>query len=147
MCQYITCGRNVAHHLHSSENISSDNRNMRLGSRALSVNLEQEKGRRPSKSYALVDEWLEQGRACRRRYRFLIIEGPYCVGKTQFVLKLFGHDNCFETNCSSTPEPDPREFDSTKHRVILFGEAPCSLVLRNKKLFQAFAPFFNWVAS
>ena len=52
------------------------------------------KRRRPSKSYALVDAWLEEGRACRRRYRFLIIEGPYCVGKTH----LFGHDSCFATN-------------------------------------------------
>ena len=140
-CEYIKCCRNVAHNLHNLEKICLENRQIHLLARASAVKLELEKGRRPSKSYALVDAWLEDGRACRRRYRFVVIEGPSCVGKTQFVLNLFGHDSCIETNCSSTPEPDLRDFDSTKHRAILFDEAPCSLVLRNKKLFQASASF------
>ena len=110
---------------------------MMLASRALAVNLELEHGIHPSNIYALVDAWLEQGRACRRRCRFLIIEGPSYVGKTQVVLNLFGPASCVDTNCSSTPEPDLRAFDSTKHRDILYVEAPCSLVLRNKKLLQA----------
>ena len=140
-CEYIKCCRNVAHNLPNLEKICLENRQIHLLARASAVKLELEKGRRPSKSYALVDAWLEEGRACRRRYRFLVIEGPSCVGKTQFVLNRFGHDSCIETNCSSTPEPDLRDFDSTKHRAILFDEAPCSLVLRNKKLFQASASF------
>jgi len=57
------------------------------------------------------------------------------------VLNLFGRDACFETNCSNCPEPDLRGFESGYHRVILFDEATCELVLRNKKLFQAPASF------
>ena len=139
--EYIKCCRNVSHNLQNLERLCLENRQTHVLARASAVKFELEKERRPSKRYALVDAWLEAGRACRRRYRFLVIEGPSCVGKTQYVLNLFGHDSCIETNCSSAPEPDLREFDSTKHRAILFDEATCSLVLRNKKLFQASASF------
>ena len=42
-----------------------------------------------------------------------------------------------EVNCASCPEPDLREFRPLYHKGILFDEATCELVLKQKKLFQA----------
>ena len=42
-----------------------------------------------------------------------------------------------EVNCASCPEPDLREFRVFYHKGILFHEASCTMVLRQKNLFQA----------
>merc|ERR1712051_441429 len=42
-----------------------------------------------------------------------------------------------EVICASCPEPVLRDFRALYHQGILFDEASCEMVLRQKKLFQA----------
>ena len=45
-------------------------------------------------------------------------------------------ERVLEVNCASCPEPDPRDLRALWHKGILFDEASCDMVLRQKKLFQ-----------
>ena len=93
--------------------------------------------RKPSRHVPAVDDWLASFRATRMRYKFLVLEGPSCVGKTQFSSSLSPRNKFLEVDCSGCVEPDLRRYDALLHDVILFDEATCELVLRCKKLFQA----------
>ena len=74
----------------------------------------------------------------KARYPFLVLEGPSDTGKTSYAKNITGNpQEVLEVNCSATPEPDLREFDSTVHKAILFDEASCTMVLSQRKLFQA----------
>ena len=93
---------------------------------------------RSFKTYPIVQEFLAQYTEHKGRYKFLVIEGESCTGKSYFVRWIMGDPNLvLETNCASTPEPDLREYCPLKHKAVLFDEASPSMVLRQKKLFQA----------
>ena len=84
------------------------------------------------------EEFLEQIKQIRRRYKFLVVWGESCTGKTVWAKYLFGDaGKVLEVNCASCPEPDLREFRPLQHKGILFDEAPAEMVLRQKKLFQS----------
>ena len=84
------------------------------------------------------EEFLEQFKQIRRRYKFLVVWGESCTGKTVWAKYLFGDaGKVLEVNCASCPEPDLREFRPLQHKGILFDEAPAEMVLRQKKLFQS----------
>ena len=80
------------------------------------------------KTYS-VGHWL--------RKKFLVLDGPSGVGKTAFVRSLCGLHATLELNCANAEHINLRDFDAMKHRVVLFDEAPVSLVLAQRKLFQA----------
>ena len=64
--------------------------------------------------------------------------GESGTGKTQWGRNMYGDPSrVLEVNCASCPEPDLREFRVFYHKGILFDEASCAMVLRQKKLFQA----------
>ena len=50
---------------------------------------------------------------------------------------MFGHDATLELNCAGAEHINLRDFDPRKHRLVLFDEAPVSLILAQRKLFQA----------
>ena len=92
---------------------------------------------RPAKTYPAVERWLQlQTQICTRQ-PFLVLEGPSCLGKTQFAMSLVGPGKGLEVNCCACPEPDLRSFRAMTHELILFDEASPELVLKQKKLFQA----------
>ena len=86
---------------------------------------------------AVHDVWLVEQRETRWRQRFLVLEGPSGVGKSQFAMGLVPEGRALDVNCANTPEPDMRDFRRSVHELVLFDEATCSMVLRQKKLFQA----------
>ena len=71
------------------------------------------------------------------RKKFLVLDGPSGVGKTAFVRSLFGHEATLELNCASAEHINLRDFDTRKHRLVLFDAAPVALVLAQRTLFQA----------
>ena len=82
--------------------------------------------------------FLEQFARIRSRYKFLVLQGESCTGKTIWAKWLFGNPELvLEVNYASCPEPDLREFKPLLHKGILFGEANAKMVLRQRKLFQA----------
>jgi hypothetical protein len=91
----------------------------------------------PSRHVLAVDAWLAFSRTTRMLYKFLVLEKPSCVGKTQVSSSLSLSNKFLEVDCSGCVEPDLWRYESLLHDVILFDEAACHLVLRCKKLFQA----------
>lgn len=73
----------------------------------------------------------------RHRFRFLVLCGPSGLGKTEYVKALHGAAATYECDCSNTATPDLKEYSWSNHKVVLFDEASPSMVLQNKKLFQA----------
>ena len=99
--------------------------------------------KKPFKQIPLVQMWAAQYEVLRWRYKFLILEGPSCYGKTQLAKSLCRSPISFlEVDCSSCVEPLLKEYEPLVHEVILFDEANPEMVVRCKKLFQAGA---SWV--
>jgi hypothetical protein len=135
--QFVLCGKNLAHNL---ANLSLQEREMAsiaLQDRKDHVWAELRRLVRPSKTYPDVDRWLWKQTHIRFRQPFLVLEGPSCLGKTQFAMSLVAPGKGLEVNCCACPEPDLRSFRSMTHELILFDEASPELVLRQHKLFQA----------
>jgi len=84
-----------------------------------------------------VDRLIEDLRRPRERRKFLVLEGPSRVGKTQFALSLFGHEHTLEINAADEKHPTLQSFSSEIHRCILLDEASPEMVATNRKLFQA----------
>jgi hypothetical protein len=59
------------------------------------------------------------------------------MGKTMFVMSLFGKDKTLEVNCAGEEDPALQEFRHQIHRCILFDEAEPDMVIKYRKLFQA----------
>ena len=70
------------------------------------------------------------------RRKFLVLNGPSRLGKTQFAMSLAPRGRALEVNCAAATHPPLREFDQSAHSLILFDEASPQMVLDNRKLFQ-----------
>ena len=82
--------------------------------------------------------FLEQFARIRSRYKFLVLHGESCTGKTIWAKWLFDNPELvLEVNCASCPEPDLREFKPLLHKGIMYDEGSAEVVLRQRKLFQA----------
>ena len=86
--------------------------------------------KRPFRKVPAVEAWLAQYQHDLFRYRFLVLEGPSGLGKTQFSVSL--SPRSLEVTCSNCEEPDLREFKSGTHDLVLLDEAKCILVLNCK---------------
>jgi hypothetical protein len=84
-----------------------------------------------------VVTWMETFNVVQMRYRFMVLEGASCCGKTQFARGLLGPDKCFVADCSGKNHPDLRGFRHRSHAVLLFDEIAAERVIDSKKLFQA----------
>jgi hypothetical protein len=92
---------------------------------------------RPWRRFRAVEAWREQYRHVMPRYKFLVLDGPSRLGKTEFVRGLLSPDEFLEVNASGGQELDLRGFRVHEHRLVLFDEAGPEQVLRHKKLLQA----------
>ena len=94
---------------------------------------------RALRSFPEIDEWKRAAQQpYQRRKKFLVLDGPSGVGKTQYVKGLFGAERVLELNCASCgSSPDMRQFRADVHDAVLFDEGSVKLVLENRKLFQA----------
>lgn len=92
---------------------------------------------RPFRHVPAVAQWLASFDSVACRYKFLVLEGPSQLGKTQFAVSLALPDRTLIVDCSGATEPDLRRYRSEKIDAILFDEAKASMVIRSKKLFQS----------
>ena len=113
-----------------------------LASHVRAVQAELRQGMCSFKHIDVVAEWLAEFDVLRARYHFLILDGPSCVGKSQFACSLASHGSVCFCDCQSAQQPDLRSFRPLQDEVIVMDEASPSLVIRNKRLFQAPA---EWV--
>jgi hypothetical protein len=71
------------------------------------------------------------------RRKFLVLDGGTGFGKTEFARALAKNcESYLELNCANTEHVDLRAYSPVHHDVIIWDEAPATLVLANKKLFQ-----------
>lgn len=138
VAQYVLCKKDVRRHV---ENVQAQSRLARelrhTGTRAadeaaLAATL------RRCRSVPAVDAWLLRQQTPSWRQQFLVLEGESGLGKTLFAVGLAGPDRTLQINCAATrSEPDLRDFVPGRHRAIVFDEARPSMVICQKRLFQA----------
>ena len=136
--EYVKCKMNLVSNLQNLQVVDREteaellDKHMDVVNKALNADLVQ------FRHVPEREEFLEQIKQIRRRYKFLVVWGESCTGKTVWAKYLFGDaGKVLEVNCASCPEPDLREFRPLQHKGILFDEAPAEMVLRQKKLFQS----------
>ena len=96
------------------------------------------------KAFPVVQEWwAEATQPHQRRKRFLVIEGPSGVGKTEFIKSLAGPTATLEISADGMTSPYLLNFDPKKHRVIFWDECHPKMVAANRKLFQTPASFIT----
>ena len=96
--------------------------------------------RAQKKELKLIPEvvlWKNELTAVKDRKKFLVLSGPSQLGKTQFVIGLFGAGATLEVNCAGASHPPLRNLDSQIYRCVVFDEAPVTMVLGYRRLFQA----------
>ena len=71
------------------------------------------------------------------RFKFLVLTGPSCMGKTQYGKSLFGVDKTLVVPCQGVTNPCLQEFKRKKHKAILFDEISSECIHNNKAIFQA----------
>ena len=93
---------------------------------------------RAFKRYDIVDSWLAQYTEIQHRYRFLVLDGPSRLGKSEFA-KAQAPPNTthFLVNCGAGAAPDLHGFKYNQHGLILFDEISPFQVIKEKLLFQA----------
>ena len=93
--------------------------------------------RRSFVSIPEVNDWCEDHKVVRFRYKFLVLNGESGLGKTQYALGLVPRGRSLELNMAATDTPDLKLYDPVLHDLILFDEMKAQDVLLHKKLFQA----------
>ena len=137
--EIIKCGKGLVRKLADLDKLAQMKMEVKLEERIALVQTEIAKTNLTFKTFPVIEKWKEDSmRDFQRRKKFLVMEGPSGVGKTEYVRGLFGSDALLELNAANCGRsPDLRQFNPAKHKVVLFDEASVELVLENRKLFQA----------
>ena len=84
-----------------------------------------------------VDAWSEPySRGVWPRKKFLVLDGPSGMGKTECVRSLFGTEATLERNAACNDHAHLRDFDPFVHKTNLWDAASLRMVLAQRKLFQ-----------
>ena len=95
---------------------------------------------KPFRSMPEVDAWRLQYHVMQHRYKFLVLDGPTRLGKSLYAKHLTpAGKEFFLSNCAAGNNPDLKQFKYGIHGLILFDEASCEMVLRERLLFQGSA--------
>jgi hypothetical protein len=79
--------------------------------------------------------WEPQFWSTLERYKFLVLAGKSCTGKTRYIMNRYPAGDVLELNCRNVDEPDLRKADN--YKVILLDECRLQSVLSIKKVIQA----------
>lgn len=131
-----TCGR-LTQHLPNLDRLRSE-----LIARELSGTIAEREAafaaqRRPYKKIKPVQDLVDDLATPRERRKFLVLDGPSRMGKTQYAMSLFGRESSLEVNAAGEDQPSLQHFDFKRHKMILLDEASPEMVLKNRKVFQA----------
>lgn len=137
--QLIRCGKGLQRRLGDLDRLAQARREIALEARVREVQRHLAASARRFHQFPAIQHWLATASApFQMRKKFLVLEGPSGVGKTEFIRALFGATRTLELNCASCgTSPDLRQLDPERHRLVLFDEASPEMVLKNRKLFQA----------
>ena len=136
---YVRSAKNVVHHLQNLDRLQEEVQKRALQSHVHAVQAACSTQLRSFHDVHVVTyQWKPLYTAIRPRYPFLVLCGPSGTGKTSYAKHITGDpQEVLEVNCAACPEPDLRDFRYGLHKAILFDEANPSLVLAQRRLFQA----------
>jgi len=135
--ELVRCAKNLPRNLQTLDLWWNEQRKERLRDLQAEVQMQISLNTRASRRVPAVDHWLQQFLTVQRRYKFLVLDGPTRMGKTEFAKSLVGPGQCLELNMSAASEPNLRDYDHEEHELILFDECSIDAILRQKRLFQA----------
>jgi len=139
--ELVKVGKNLPRLLQCLDKWQQEHDNQQLQGHIILMTAKLNALKRPFRKIPAVDAWLADFEVDALRYRFLVLEGPSGLGKTQYSMSL---SPCsMEVTCSNCDEPDLRDFKPMTHNLVLLDEAKTSLVLNCKKMMQAGAA---WVS-
>ena len=129
--------KDLNRHLPNLDRAEQERETKRLSAKIAAREVELAEVRRPWRHVHLVQTWLNTMSLVEGRRRFLVLDGPSQVGKSEYALALVPFGEGLRINCSNVEYPPLREFKQSRHRLLLFDEASAMLVLQNRLLFQA----------
>ena len=137
--QIVRCGKGLTRRLADLDRLGEARRQLALESRVQEIQRCLASSASRFRKYPTVLQWLKDSSAgIQRRKRFLVLEGPSGIGKTEYVRSLHGASRTLELNCASCgTSPDLRQHNPEVHRLVLFDEGSPEMVLHNRKVFQA----------
>jgi hypothetical protein len=137
--ELVRAGKGLVRRLGDLERLRRCREELVLEQRLLEYNQRIVSGNRAFRHFPVIAEWFAVARApFQRRKKFLVLEGPSGMGKTEFARHLAGAEATLELNCANCGNhPDLRRHDALKHLVVFCDEAPPRMVAANRKLFQA----------
>ena len=116
---------------------------LELQARQARIRAEIQKQQKPFKNIWQVEQWKQQYPVTHHpkvvrlepRYKFLVLNGPSRLGKSEFGRQIFRRTLTVE--CANVEEPRLLECSPDKFDAIAFEEASWRMAVRNKALFQA----------
>ena len=137
--EIIHVGKGLVRKLADLDKLEQAHKEARVNARVEHVQQVIEQSNRAFKSFPAIDVWKTQAsKPFQRRKKFLVLEGPSGLGKTEYVKALFGIASTLELNCMTCGNyPNLRGHDPDIHKCVLFDEGTMGMVLSNRKLFQA----------
>ena len=135
--EFIRGKKNLGRHLANLDVLATELAAQEVEEGIRLKNIELAANRKQMKAIPEVTAWLRELTATRDRKKFLVLNGPSRLGKTQFAISLFGADRTLEVNCASADHPPLRAFSPAQHKCVVFDEAPTQMILKNKRLFQS----------
>jgi hypothetical protein len=138
--ELVRCKRDVARHVHNVREQVLQERALALQSELAALRSMLASSKSARRHVHEVDEvWLPEQRVPGLRQRFLVLDGPSRLGKTEFAKALCGEGATLELTCTGedAAEPNLKAFVRGQHKAVLFDECGVQTVLSNRKLFQA----------
>jgi len=91
----------------------------------------------PFREISTVSDWLRTFDTVQDRYKFLVLDGPSCMGKTRFAKSFAAPGRALYCDCSNSNPPDLRSFSVLNYDVVILDEMAAHDAIKYKKLLQA----------
>ena len=135
--EFIKGKKNLTRHLANLDAYETELAARTMAAEIAAKNVKIEATKKKMVKLPAVTAWMEQIRAVSDRKKFLVLNGPSRLGKTQFAVGLAGAKRTLEVNCAGASHPPLRNFDPKVHNCVIFDEASPKMVLQYRRLFQA----------
>ena len=141
---FLRAGFSAEQNVKNLEYIALERRKKDLVKLVLEVELQLRSKMLPPLTIEIVQrEWEPQYDEIKDRYKFLVLEGDSCKGKTRWARLRGEPHEIFEVDCAGKSFMDLRGLIRPQHKYCLCDEAGPNLILQNRKLFQAGASMCN----
>ena len=133
---YINCVNRAPLLIQQLDYVQQERRKLELEKRRIAIEALLMGTMRPWKVVPAAKEWQEQFLELKCRYRFLVLDGPSCFGKTRYALGLNPPGKTYYCDCTGGV-PLLKDFDSQIYSAILFDELEPTCAIQMKKALQA----------